>query len=240
MQVVGQYFTLGIERTTRFQIRRPGEETSDKRQEQTQGSNTATKTSSNLNENQDEQPLLHPENVMNDTEEHDNNINGTDSLEIGESNSNETSSEDGLLGESSEETNETSSEGISSSDEQDIWNDTQSTNTSKILHEITVKDKDENYIQGEAKNGSSVQKRSVFGQKYKALHEHLKRNIEDKNNVRDKRETTNSEKTKIKENGEEEEDSDSDEEEDDEEEGEKDENKTVEELDLVIKLRGIR
>ena len=184
---------------------------------------------------------------MNYTEEHDNNINGTDSLEIGDSNSNETSSEDGLLGESSEETNETSSEGISSSDKHYFWNDTQSTNTSKILHEITVKDKDENYTQGEAKNGSSVQKRSVFEQKYKALYEHLKRNIEDKNNVWDKRETTDSEKTNIKENDEaedEEEDSDSDEEDEEEEEEEERRKrrmkiKQVEELDLVIKLRGI-
>ena len=212
----GQYFTLGIERTTKFQIRRPGEE-DEKNGEETKN------THLNWKQNPVNQPHTQPETVVNEKKGH-NDTNDTASPESSESLANETSSEEG------EGTNETSSEGFSSSEEQDLFNDTltQSSNASKILHAMASRD--QNYTHN--KTTHYVTKRSIVRRNYKVLYEYLKRSINNQKTVRVKREDDKEEES---------EENESEEEEDDEEEDEDDEdNSTSEEIHLVIKLRGIR
>ena len=238
-----QYFTLGIERTTKFLIRRPGEEKDGKQETTVDLASKSGKSETDVNQPGD----AHTEPVSGGGATNNTQvaIESSESFrnDSSESFSNDTSSES--LGNSSEEGNDTYSEGLSSSEEQSdivLPIDSQNKNfssLSEIFHSIYPR-KDSSGLQDNitAKTQSRVEKRSAH-QKYNRWFTHLlklKENLHKKSNSREKRDT--SETRAAENNVDESEDSES--EEDEEDEHDEEENMTSEELNLIIKLRGIR
>ena len=241
-----QYFTLGIERTTKFLIHRPGEERGGKQESIADLTGKTGKSETDVNQPEDSNTEPVPGGgAINNTQvtRESSESFGNDSTE---SFSDDTSSES--LGNSSEEGNNTYSEGLSSSEEQGDFVlpvDSQNKNSS-ILSEIfqsiyTRHDNSELQDNITAKYQTHVEKRSV-DQKYSPWFTNflrLKENLHKKSNNREKRDTP---EIRLTENSAEEaEDSESEESgEDEEDEYDEEENMTSEELNLIIKLRGIR